>query len=704
MEIKNFTITKRDGTKDRFSLDKIMNAILKAFESVNEPIDLGSISKIISHLDMQEDIKVEDIQNQVEEALMREGYYQVAKSFMLYRQQHTEDRETLEKLKFLSDYVDAANAATGSKYDANANVEHKNIATLIGELPKASFIRLNRRLLTDRIKKMYGKQLSDEYIKMLTNHFIYKNDETSLANYCASITMYPWLIGGTASIGGNSTAPTNLKSFCGGFVNMVFMVSSMLSGACATPEFLMYMNYFIGKEFGTDYYKDPERVVDLSLKQRTIDKVITDYFEQIVYSLNQPTGARNYQAVFWNVAYYDKFYFESLFGEFFFPDGSKPDWEGLSWLQKRFMKWFNKERTKTVLTFPVETMALLTKDGDCMDKEWADFTAEMYSEGHSFFTYMSDNADSLSSCCRLRNEIQDNGFSYTLGAGGVSTGSKSVLTINLNRCIQYAVNNGKDYREYLTDVIDLCHKVQLAYNENLKELQANGMLPLFDAGYINIGRQYLTIGINGMVEAAEFMGLEITDNPKYLAFVQEVLGLVEKKNKEYHTKDVLFNCEMIPAENVGVKHAKWDREDGYFVPRDCYNSYFYVVEDESLNIIDKFKLHGAPYIQHLTGGSALHMNLEEHLSKTQYRQLLCVAAKEGCNYFTFNVPNTLCNDCGCIDKRYLHECPKCGSENIDYMTRIIGYLKRVSNFSLPRQQEEHRRYYAGKEKLVLEEA
>ena len=307
MEIKNFTITKRDGTKDRFSLDKIMNAILKAFESVNEPIDLGSISKIISHLDMQEDIKVEDIQNQVEEALMREGYYQVAKSFMLYRQQHTEDRETLEKLKFLSDYVDAANAATGSKYDANANVEHKNIATLIGELPKASFIRLNRRLLTDRIKKMYGKQLSDEYIKMLTNHFIYKNDETSLANYCASITMYPWLIGGTASIGGNSTAPTNLKSFCGGFVNMVFMVSSMLSGACATPEFLMYMNYFIGKEFGTDYYKDPERVVDLSLKQRSIDKVITDYFEQIVYSLNQPTGARNYQAVFWNVAYYDKF-------------------------------------------------------------------------------------------------------------------------------------------------------------------------------------------------------------------------------------------------------------------------------------------------------------------------------------------------------------------------------------------------------------
>lgn len=698
--MKDFNITKRDGSQDRFSLDKIMNAIIKAFQSVGQDADLGAISKIISHLDIYEGITVEDIQNQVEEALMREGFYKVAKSFMLYRQRHNEDRETMDKLKFLTDYCKEANAATSSKYDANANVEHKNIATLIGELPKSSFIRLNRRLLTDRIKQMYGKELADEYIEKLNHHFIYKNDETSLANYCASITMYPWLIGGTSSIGGNSSKPTNLKSFCGGFVNMVFMVSSMLSGACATPEFLMYLNYFIGKEYGKDYWQNADKVVDLSLKQRTIDKIITDCFEQIVYSINQPTGARNYQAVFWNIAYYDKPYFESLFGNFMFPDGSQPDWDGLSWLQKRFMKWFNKERTKTVLTFPVETMALLSKDGDVIDKEWGDFTAEMYSEGHSFFTYMSDNADSLSSCCRLRNEIQDNGFSYTLGAGGVSTGSKSVLTINLNRCIQYAVKNNMDYMEFLGHIIDLCHKVQTAYNENLKELQKQGMLPLFDAGYINMSRQYLTIGVNGLVEAAEFMGLKINDNPDYLHFVQNVLGLVEKYNKQYRTKELMFNCEMIPAENVGVKHAKWDREDGYFVPRDCYNSYFYIVEDDSLNIVDKFKLHGAPYIEHLTGGSALHMNLEEHLSKPQYRQLLRVAAKEGCNYFTFNIPNTICNDCGYIDKRYLKKCPHCGSENVDYMTRIIGYLKRVSNFSEARQQEAKRRYYAEVEKSI----
>lgn len=687
-------ITKRDGSKENFSLEKIKSAILKAFASVGEPINAEQLQEIVGRLRFCNYMSVEDIQNQVEVALMEGRYFKAAKAFMLYRKRHEDDRETADKLRFLINYCNSANAATGSKYDSNANVENKNIATLIGELPKQGFIRLNRRLLCDKIKEMYGKETAERYLYLLKNHYIYKNDETSLANYCASITMYPWLLGGTKPLGGNSTPPTNLKSFCGGFVNMVFMVSSMLSGACATPEFLMYLSYFLSKEYGADYYRRAGEVVDLSTRQRTIDKVITDCFEQIVYSINQPTGARNFQSVFWNISYYDRYYFESIFGNFRFPDGEAPDWDALNWLQKRFMNWFNQERTRSVLTFPVETMALLSKDGDVLDQEYADLTAEMYAKGHSFFTYMSDNADSLASCCRLRNEIQDNGFSYTLGAGGVSTGSKSVLTINLNRCVQQATREGRSYVDYLESVVDLVHKVQLAYNENLRGLMEKGMLPLFDAGYINLKRQYLTVGVNGMVEAAESLGITISDNEEYARFVSNILGLIESYNRKYRSKDLLFNCEMIPAENVGVKHAAWDRKDGYYVPRDCYNSYFYVVEDPNTGIIEKFRLHGRKYIEHLTGGSALHMNLEEHLSQPQYRQLLRVAAKEGCNYFTFNIPNTLCKDCGHIDKRYLKECPHCHSQNVDYLTRVIGYLKRVSNFSLDRQKEAARRFYA----------
>ena len=687
-------IKKRNGKSETFSLDKIKNAIIKAAKATSTTLSATQMDALLNRLLFTEDMSVEEIQNQVEMALMAEGLFATAKAFIVYRNQHTEDRQTLQKLRFLVDYCNAANAATGSKFDSNANVENKNLATLIGELPKGDFIRLNRRLLCDRLKEMYGKEAAERYLDLLNNHFIYKNDETSLANYCASITMYPWLLNGTKAIGGNSSAPTNLKSFCGGFINMVFIVSSMLSGACATVEFLMYMSHFLEKEYGEDYYLHADDVVDLSKRQRTLDKVITDCFEQIVYSINQPTGARNFQSVFWNISYYDRPYFESLFGEFIFPDGSRPHWEPLSWLQKRFMNWFNAERTKTVLTFPVETMALLCKDGDVIDKEYGDFAAEMYAKGHSFFTYMSDNADSLASCCRLRNEIQDNGFSYSLGAGGVSTGSKSVLTVNINRCVQQATREGCDYVEYLDSIIDLMHKAQMAYNANLDWMRERGLLPLFDAGYINIKRQYLTIGVNGIVEAAESLGITISDNEEYANFVERILSLIEHYNKKYRSKDLLFNCEMIPAENVGVKHARWDKADGYYVPRDCYNSYFYVVENKNIDPIEKFRLHGRRYIDHLTGGSALHCNLEEHLSQAQYRHLLRVAAQEGCNYFTFNIPNTLCNHCGHIDKRYLTKCPHCESQDVDYLTRIIGYLKRVSNFSIDRQREAERRYYA----------
>ncbi len=694
MEFNQVFIIKRNGKREPFSVDKIKNAIQKAFLSVGSFAPQEVLTNIMSRVGIHDGISVEEIQNQVENALMAERYYNVAKSYILYRQRHYEDREVKDKLDFLINYCNAQNAAEGSKYDANANVEKKNIATLIGELPKSNFIRLNRRMLCDRIKDMYGKEVADKYIELLNHHFIYKNDETSIANYCASITMYPWLLDGTKSIGGNATRPTNLKSFCGGFINMVFMVSSMLSGACATPEFLMYLNYFIGMEYGKDYYTRANEVVDLSTRKRTLDKVVTDCFEQIVYSINQPTGARNYQSVFWNISYYDKYYFKSIFGNFYFPDGSQPDWDSLNWLQKRFMKWFNAERLKTILTFPVETMALLSENGDIADKEYADFTAEMYAEGHSFFTYVSDNADSLSSCCRLRNEIKDNEFSYTLGAGGVSTGSKSVLTINMNRCIQYEEQNHMPFLSFVEEVIDLMHKVQMAYDTNLRYLGEKGMLPLFDAGYIAIDRQYLTIGVNGIVEAAEFKGIEISDNPEYQHFVEQILSLVETYNKKYKQPGLMFNCEMIPAENVGVKHAKWDKEDGYKVPRDCYNSYFYVVENPNTNVLDKFKLHGERYIKHLTGGSALHCNLEEHLTQEQYRQLLRVASKEGCNYFTFNIPNTVCNKCGHIDKRFIKKCPKCGSEHLDYLTRVIGYMKRVSNFSAARQVEAGKRFYA----------
>jgi ribonucleoside-triphosphate reductase len=683
-------VVKRNKTVRPFDWGKIDLAITKAFHAVNEPIDMDILSDVKDELYFNNIISVEEIQDQIEKALMACDYYNVAKAFILYRQKQAELRTLTSKKQFIKDYAKASNAATGSKYDSNANVTEKNIVTLNGELFKGDIIKVNRTILTDKIREMYGEDLAKEYIQMLESHVLYKHDETSIMPYCVAITMYPFLLEGLQPIGGLSAKPKNLDSFCGMFVNLVFAISSQFAGAVATGEFLMYFDYFARKEWGDDYWKRPEEMVD---KHRNIDKTLEQKFQQIVYSINQPAAARNFQSVFWNISYFDKYYFEGLFGEFVFPDGSKPQWDSLNWLQKKFMSWFNEERTKCILTFPVETVALLTDGEDIRDKEWADFTAEMYSKGHSFFTYTSDSADSLSSCCRLRNEVSDNQFSYSLGAGGIATGSKSVMTLNINRLVQDAVNKGYDMIDYLRSQVQKVHKFQTAYNELLKDYLKDGLLTVYTAGFINLKKQYLTVGVNGVIEAAEFLGIEVSDNDTYREFMQSILKAISDENRKAKTKELMFNTEFVPAENLGVKHANWDRKDGYFVPRDCYNSYFYAVEDTSLTIFDKFKLHGKEYVKYLDGGSALHMNLEEHLTKDQYRNLLKVAAANGTNYFTFNIPNTICNDCGHIDKRYLHECPKCGSKNIDYATRIIGYLKRISNFSEARQKEASKRYY-----------
>lgn len=684
-------VIKRNKRVEPFDINKIDAAITKAFNAVNEPIDSDILDDIKDELYINNIVSVEELQDQIEKALMACDYYDAAKAFILYRHKQAELRALAGKKQFIKDYAKASNAATGSKYDANANVTEKNIVTLNGELFKGDVIKVNRAILTDKIRQLYGEDLAKEYIRQLESHELYKHDETSIMPYCVAITMYPFLLEGLQPIGGLSAKPKNLDSFCGMFVNLVFAISSQFAGAVATGEFLMYFDYFARKEWGDDYWKRPEEMVD---KHRNIDKTIEQKFQQIVYSINQPAAARNFQSVFWNISYFDKNYFEGLFGEFVFPDGTKPIWDSLNWLQKKFMTWFNEERTKCILTFPVETVALLTDGEDVVDKEWADFTAEMYSKGHSFFTYMSDSADSLSSCCRLRNEVTDNQFSYSLGAGGIATGSKSVMTLNINRLVQDAVNNGYDMIEYLRENVQKVHKYQTAYNELLKDYLNDGLLTVYSAGFIHMKKQYLTVGVNGVIEAAEFLGIPVNDNPTYREFMQSILKTISDENRKARTKELMFNTEFVPAENLGVKHANWDRKAGYFVPRDCYNSYFYAVEDTSLTILDKFKLHGRAYVASLDGGSALHMNLDEHLSKEQYRNLLKVAAVNGTNYFTFNIPNTICNDCGHIDKRYLKECPKCGSKNIDYATRVIGYLKRVSNFSQARQEEASRRFYA----------
>lgn len=611
---------------------------------------------------------------------------------------------TLDQINFIHRYMAAKNAATGSDVDQNANVANKNIATLAAELPKKSIIALNRELMREKLTAMYGEDLANKYEEDLAHHIIYKHDETSIYPYCCSISLYPFLLDGLTKIGGSSTAPQHLDSFCGSFINLIFLVAGQFAGATATPEFLCYFDHFARKDYGPDYINHLDRVIEtLCDHQVTLRERLEHYFAQIVYTINQPAGARGYQSIFWNIAYFDRDYFNAIFDNFVFPDGDTTCWKTTKELQKLFMRWFNKERLKNILTFPVETANMHTVNGEYADKEMADFFAEQWAEGASFFMYQSDSVDSLSSCCRLRNGIEDNTFSYTLGAGGVETGSKGVITLNLNRIVQdwkrgnsmaLVPQDRVTLPEYITYIVRDVHKYLTAFNSIIWDYKNAGLLTIYDAGFIDLDRQYLTIGVNGFVEGAEFLGIKIdADNPEYQKYAADILGTIKELNVEARTEHCKFNTEFVPAESLGVKNAKWDRKDGYKVPRDCYNSYFYIVEDKNCDPMQKFRYQGIKFTGCCDGGSALHNNLDEHLSKLQYRLLMDVAIKEGCNYFTYNVMNTICNDCGYISKSTFDHCPKCGSKNVDYATRIIGYLKRISAFSAARQIEADNRAY-----------
>lgn len=614
------------------------------------------------------------------------------------------DKNSLnKKLNYLKSYMDVTkNAATLSAVDSNANVTSRNVATMFAELPKEDTIAVNRAIVEEYLLKLFGEDLVNSFREDMKHHILYSHDESSLMPYCVAISLYPYLLDGLKPLGGTSGPPKHSDSFIGGLTNLIFLIAGQFAGAVAVPETIPYLDHFLRVDYGDDYTEHLDDIVESFGNRRyTLRKKIEDLFQQFVYCVNQPAAARGYQSPFVNIAYFDRGYFNSIFKDFVFPDGDEASYESTSVLQKMFMKWFNKERTKEVITFPVETMNLLY-DKDTkkfVDEDMADFTAEMWAEGHSFFLYNSDSADALSSCCRLKSGIEKNVFSYTLGAGGLRTGSKKVITLNLNRITQDWDRAGRKepIEEYVGVIVKRVHKYLIAWNEWLKDLYKAGLLTVYSAGYIALEDQYLTVGINGGLEAAEYLGIETrADNLEYQKFMNAVLTKIKNINLEDRTSEIKFNTEFVPAENASVKLYNWDKRDGYWVPtcRNLYNSYFFPVEDPTYNVLEKIRAHGSAFISNLDGGSAAHIGLDAHLSKQQYRLMMNYCAECGCSYLTWNIPNTICNDCNNIDKRYLKECPKCGSKNIDYATRIIGYLKRISNFSEARQKEAAKRFYA----------
>lgn len=722
-----FMVIKRDGIKEEFNRNKIRDAVLKAFgitqnssKTMDEDI-YRAVTEITNSVVETEDQSIEDIQDQIEELLMDLGYYNVAKKYILYRKEREDIRNHATRdIKFIHNFVKSDNTANAT-IDDNSNVGTKGIGVLNAEIHKVD----NKLTNTEWWESFVKKRDPNFNIKVMRNDFktiLYPHDSSSQVGepYCMAASMYPFLLSGLEKLGGKSAVPKNLDSFCGIYVNLNFALASEIKGAVATPEFLMYMDYFCRKEWGNNYYLKPSVKIttDYCIKQKTIGSQIDQYFQQVTYSINQIAGARGMQSPFTNFSFFDKYFFEGMFGEFVFPDGTKPEWNSTNWLQRRYLHWLNQERLKCILTFPVCSYACLTdKKGNFKDLDTFHFICSEYAQGNSFFTYLSRSVDSLSSCCRLQNAVQENTFNTTNGQIGIMTGSKNVITLDLNRIIQDWQHTWSDYKDhidvntnrccfpvdwithkdfqegikkYIENILERVYLYQYAYNDLMHWCKDHHLYAAYDAGFINLDKQYLTIGINGLNQAAEYLGMECNNNIYYKTFCRLIFSTIKEQNKKHKTKTAQFNTEQVPAESASVKLYNRDKADGYWIPTDTnlYASYIFKPNDTHISILDKIILHSSEFAaDELDGGSACHLNLSEHLSQKQYEYLLKFMAKVGCKYATFNIPNCECEECHFIAKQPFSKCPKCGSTHVSLWDRIIGYLTKISNWSAARQLE-----------------
>ena len=576
-------ILKRDGTLEEFNKEKISNAIKKAFKSCNYSVEEDTIKDIVNGISIWDNISVEEIQNQIEELLMDFDFPIVAKEFILYREKHNQARFIKERIDYMNKYSQSSdNAATSSETDANANVTMKNVANLEGEVYKTTNRIIQRQRMKDKLNELFP-EVAKQYEEDLEHYIIYAHDESqtpALKAYCMAASLYPLMLEGTGNIDNvTPSEPNDIQSFSGQVTNLMFLLSSQVRGAIAMGDYIIALNYYVIKEFGKEWYNKLycEITSPHCINYKNIKSAIRKGMKQFIYGINQPAGNRSYNSPFSNLNFFDKYYYNALFEDFYYPDGTKPEWEAIDTLQRIFMELLGELRLIKPLTFPVTSVCMLHDNEKCLDEDCRQWVADEWAKGSSFFLYLSNNPTSISSCCRVQNEITENTFNSTTGLTGIMTGSANVITLNLNRITQdyfktvdtnYFGASGilyKDiteedmngFRDYLIKILERVYKYQIAYKTMLYDMEDKGMYSSSNAGYIYMKKLYCTIGVIGYCEAAQFLGLDISNNKEYKEFLKIIFETIQEQNKLHsiHNKKrpFVFNLEAIPKLSGDVK-------------------------------------------------------------------------------------------------------------------------------------------------------
>lgn len=572
--------------------------------------------------------------------------------------------------------------------DPNANVSHSTAATATQESSKPLLRLLGLERIFVSIREKEGKEAAERVVRRILDGGLYPSDLHLLyMPYCYNLSASMLMSAGLPFIPRTPSKPAkHADSFAQHALQLIIYASNHQSGAVALTGFFVAYAWYAKRE-------------NLTKKE------MVQELQKFTYSINQPVRY-SVQTPFVNLTLFDREYLREMYGDMVMPDGSTPNIEEVMSVQKLYAEWFVNHMTETglVFTFPVLTASILLdkETKKPRDTEFVDWLTKTNAELGLINIYMSENASSLSSCCRLSNDINmlaELGYVNSFGAGGDGIGSVGVCTVNLPHVAllarREAERSGTDARDeflaLLPSYVADSQRVVNVRRDWVKENIAKGLLPLYNYNFMDLNSQYNTVGICGMYEAGYFLGLTGDIRGKYLPFAEGTLKAINTINLAKAKEDGLpYNMEQVPAENQAVKMAEKDRVLGLQSEFRLYSNQW-VPLTAGVDVFTRIDLAGK--LDRLcSGGAILHLTVDGKISAEVQRRLINFAAEKGVVYFAFNYVLSKCTACGYLGQGDVNTCPKCGVTGaIETYSRVVGFVTPVTNWHKERRNEFHLR-------------
>ncbi len=674
-------IIKRDGRIVDYDISKIENAIVKAMMSLGEGDvrDCKKLAKIteLELLDKFEDKlpTVEDIQDTVEKVLMRNGYENVAKCYILYRKNHEKIRNIDKTLMNYKDTIDKYLNLADWRVKENSTVTY-SVGGLI--LSNSGAMTANYWL-----NDVYDEEIGNAH----RNCDIHIHDLSMLTGYCAGWSLKQLIREGLGGIPGkiSSTPASHLSTLCNQMVNFLGIMQNEWAGAQAFSSFDTYLAPFVKKDNLT--YKEVKQCI-----------------QSFVYGVNTPSRWGT-QAPFTNITLdwvvpKDLAELPAIVGgvdqDFKYKDCVKE----MAMVNKAFIEiMIEGDANGRGFQYPIPTYSI-TRDFDWSDTENNRLLFEMTTKyGTPYFSnYINSDmepSDVRSMCCRLRldlRELRKKSGGYF--GSGESTGSIGVVTINMPK-IAYQSANEEDFFNRLDKLMDISARSLKIKRDTITKLLDAGLYPYTKRYLGNFNNHFSTIGLVGMNEAclnASWLRCDMTDR-RAQEFTKKVLNHMREKLSDYQEKyGDLYNLEATPAESTSYRFAKHDKERFPDIITANEGKTPYYTNSSHLPVGFTSDIFEALDVQDdlqtlYTSGTVFHAFLGQKLSdwKATANLVRKIAENYRLPYYTISPTYSICKEHGYISGE-VYECPECGAKTEVY-SRITGYYRPIANWNDGKTQE-----------------